>query len=84
MDITLTLTAVEVDTLERMFPGKTLDVALHLSLAPYVKASGEPRLQALADQYRSLTPELQFEGTVVMREWLAGKGLWPPPTAPTA
>jgi len=80
MDITLTLSPVEVDALRTAFPGAPLDVVIHKLIAPVVEKTGDARLQRLASEYRALSPADQLEAAAVLRQWRDTK--YPPPPPP--
>jgi hypothetical protein len=71
MDITLTLSPVEVDALLLAFPNTETTAALHILLQPVVFKTAEMRLQRLATEYRTLTPADQLEATKMLAEWRA-------------
>lgn len=72
-EITVTLSAVEIDTLAAL--GETVEAGLHVVLEPLVLKASDTRLQALANAYRTLTPDLQLEATELLRAWAAKKQL---------
>ena len=54
-------------------PLETVEDTLHRILGPMVQKHGETRLQRLADSYRKLSPELQLEAIIVLKQWQASK-----------
>lgn len=73
MAIQVTLSDIEVAALENQFSGKTADEALHELLLTYVKKDSDIRLQALATQWRALTPDWQLEVSNLIKVWYADK-----------
>ncbi len=75
MDLTITLSASEVASLEsrREEGDKDLGDVIHRLLAPTVKKDSDVRLNSLADQYRALSPDDQVEALGVLRAWYATK-----------
>lgn len=71
MDLTLTLSPVEVDALLLAFPNLEPAAAVHVLLQPVVMKTAEMRLQRLATEYRTLSPADQLEATKVLAEWRA-------------
>jgi hypothetical protein len=69
----VTLLPTEVAALTNQFPTMTVDEALHHVLLDYVKKDADFRLQALATQYRSLTPDLQLEVVALIKQWYDAK-----------
>lgn len=81
MAVTVDLTDIEQAALENQFPGKTAEEALHELLLVYVKKDADIRLQTLATQWRTLTPELQLEISNLIKAWYTTKLTPPPPPA---
>lgn len=79
MDITITLSPVELDALQISYPSLTLEAALHLTLKPLIDMTSEVRLQRLATLYRGLTAEEQLEATTLLGKWRESKTPKPAP-----
>lgn len=79
MDITVTLSPVELDALQLLYPDLTPDVAIHRTLLPLVDRTSEVRLQRLATLYRALSAEDQLEATTVLGVWRESKTPKPAP-----
>ena len=79
MDITFTLTPVEIDALVLAFPSLAPDAALHAVLEPLTAKMSEARLQRLATLYRTLSAEDQLEATTLLGAWRESKTPKPAP-----
>jgi hypothetical protein len=82
MDITLTLSPVEVDALQLAFDTQDLNAAIHQLVAPVVATTSEARLNRLADEYRELSPADQLEVVQVLADWKIRKAKPAGPVTP--
>lgn len=64
----ITLTKAEEELFkERATIGESIEASFHRSMLPLLRASGELRLQSLADIYRGLTPDQQVAALQVIK-----------------
>lgn len=76
MTLTITLSRAEAAFLQSLArPDETAEQVLHRILAKPLEKFGEERLQTLATQYRSLTPDQQVDAIALLTQWAVDNGI---------